>query len=357
VPPRVSLYPYGVRFREILIAVAVLSAVLAGSASASAADFTMKFDDAYMQAGWRPQSPGVNHFNDVYMPPDDVVVFSGTDEDGAITVPAAGVAIKDEIVTIEPEVRYFRIEWRATTPFTGTYDAGTGQLDLSGSLEQTVSDGGNVCTTGPLKLELSTETDYTNNVGVRFVDGLEGPGTLTGSRSGVPLPETGGASCDRENMNCYARTSIAGQSMSAAFATSGSLIRGVASLEICDPPTVPTSKPRVTRTKYGLRYVSGSGVGDIARVICPGPLVPCQITSATSRVKVRGRKFRSEVRVKRGPLAAGETAKANLRIGPNARKRLIKGVKSGSAEVTFRVRSDDESIGTVEKTIRVGLTR
>lgn len=234
------------RIRIGLIPLVVLGALFLGFGNAQAADFALDFDDAVIDTGWDLSSltPGVNNHNDVYAEPDDVVRLDGTIENGEITIPASGVTLQREVRSLVPFESYYTIDWKATTPFTGSFDEGTGQLELSGSLEQTLSQGGNTCRTGPLALKLSTESETASNGGERFSAGLDGSGTMVGRWTYTAMNEHGGADCDPEALSCYAFHHLATATGDVALSTDRGLKPvGPSSYDRCVGIPLPAGRP------------------------------------------------------------------------------------------------------------------
>jgi hypothetical protein len=212
-----------------------------GVGPASAADFTISFDGAGIVTGSvaPTQEPGENYLDDVASPPSDVVNLKGTvTDEGLVSIPAGGVRFDQQTrgVGDYPHVWPYTIEWRSPAGFTGTFDEATGELNLTGSLEQTVTQLSNSCTTGPIPVSLSTETTAANISGSRFTEGLDGDGALVGKWA-ASTAEPAGPDCVPSVLACEPKSDLAGSVGTIALSTEPRRLIGPPSITRCEMRT------------------------------------------------------------------------------------------------------------------------
>lgn len=220
-------------FWGVLLGMFVL---LGGTASSAAAgDFTISFDRAIVNTGGvtPSQQPGFDYQASPPSTPSAVVTIRGTvSDEGGVTIPASGVVFKKETRAIEPLGSSYRIDWNSPGGFTGSFDETTGELNLEGDLEQTVSELSNACTTGPIPLTLSTEGSTSAGSGERFTSGLDGDGLLVG-RWGYSPEVASGPDCNRAALNCLAKADLATATGEVSLSTETLLVQGLPSMRPC----------------------------------------------------------------------------------------------------------------------------
>jgi hypothetical protein len=299
---------------------------------AAAADFSISFDSAEIITGRvaPAQAPGVNHHNDVPVEPEDVVTLSGTVSDqGAVTIPENGVSFKRETRTIQPFGSYYTIDWRAPGGFTGEFDKTTGELTLNGDLEQTVSQLSNTCTTGPIPVTLSTESQDVEVSGSRFTEGLDGDGALVGKWFASSASPSG-PDCTREVLDCRAKSDLAGSRGEIVLSTEPGHRFGPPSITQCE-----------MRTSLALNQIVYSHAGRIT-VSAPGG---DRLTELTHRGEFLG--FTEEEGDDQPSLSPDESMVAFVRKAspfyPNGSSVVILDRDSGKVHVLDS--SDDYSSG------------
>ena len=228
----------GKRFAGALIGGLVWLAV---AGPVSAADFTISFDGAAIVTGRvaPTQVPGENNLDDVTTEPSDVVSLKGTvTAGGVVSIPASGVRFDKQIRGVGDYHRVwsYPVEWRSPGGFTGTFDEATGELNLDGSLEQTVTQLSNSCTTGPIPVSLSTETTAGNVSGSRFTEGLDGEGTLVGKWVASAAAPTG-PDCVPSVLACEPKSDLAGSVGTIALSTDPRHLYGPPSITSCEMRT------------------------------------------------------------------------------------------------------------------------
>jgi hypothetical protein len=186
-----------IRIRSLIVAgIATCAFSAAGlPAAAQAAPFSLEFTNGFASIGC---SGGCTvRDRSVLAPPDAPAGLDGTNTGGALSFPAAEIFEQTLPVTLPgdpPDEIEVTLTLTAVDPITGTYDAGTGQIDLSAPhmsvRVQTVYESFPLdCTINPIALTMTTESN-SYHPGVRYTHGAPpaGPGALATGWDDLPAP-------------------------------------------------------------------------------------------------------------------------------------------------------------------------
>ncbi len=246
----------------------------------------------------------------------------------------------------------------ATGDLTGTYDAGTGALELNGPVEARVLVGlasnplGEYCAVPLVGLTLST-TSNADFPGVPFTAGFDGEGALTGTYNITDdATSVGGADCATVNQVSKGAGSIW-------------VSNGIAEPPVCPenttgipPDCVPDTCPEgQVGTPPNCEDPPPAAKAKIGKVTVKGPSKAKKGKNTTYRVSIKntGDAAAKGVRLR----VSGRGLKINSPVGQIGAKKTrtirvnVRPRKTGKVRAQFRVTSNNAGKKTVKKTVRV----